>query len=287
MFGNHKLRTSIYCIFTYALSASSLVACGQKNKTYQSPPGYNLNKPFVVKLPSELFEISGMAYYKKDNSLFVESDNKGAVYKIFLNNVKDIRKWKFGQKRNYEDILFHDSVFYVINDDGDITALRFLNDSFVTSECKFPEKGNFEFETLYFDDKLQKMILICKDCETDKKTAVSTYEFDPQTCTYSNSYTIDAGTIVEKDGPKTIKFKPSAAAVNPASGELYILSSVNKLLVVMDSSRKIKESYKLDAAIFNHPEGLTFTPDGSMFISNEGDNLSPATILYFKKTGNR
>ena len=35
--------------------------------------------------------------------------------------------------------------------------------------------------------------------------------------------------------------KPSGAAVNPVTGELYILSSINKLLVVAERNGKIKE----------------------------------------------
>ena len=41
----------------------------------------------------------------------------------------------------------------------------------------FHEK-KVEFETLYFDSSLNKLILVCKDCKEDNKKEVSTFAFD-------------------------------------------------------------------------------------------------------------
>ncbi len=266
----------------YILFSMVFFACDRKTKEYYSPPYYNLNKPYIIKLPSELKEISGIAYYGKDNSLFAESDDKGCLYKIFLNKPADIRKWKFSHKRDYEDIVLHDSAFYILNNNGDIVSLSFLKDSLITHEYSFPENGKYEFESLYYDDKLQKLVLLCKDCEIDKNGTVSAYNFDPQQFTYSSSYTIDARNIIEMTRPLSTRYKPSGASVNPVTGELYILSSINKLLVVAERNGKIKEIYHLDPSLFNHPEGITFTPNGGLFISNEAGKMQPATILFFQ-----
>jgi len=257
-------------------------ACNRADKEYKSPPTYNLNKPYIIKLPAELEEVSGIAYYGKDNSLFAESDEKGCLYKIFINKPTDIRKWKFSHKRNYEDIVLHDSTFYILNNNGDIISLIFLKDSIIPHEYTFPENGKYEFEALYYDDKLQKLVLMCKDCEIDKNNAVSTYSFDPQQFTYSSGFTVDAKNISDVIGPKSTKLKPSAASINPVTGEIYILSSINKLLLIAQRDGVVKEIYHLDPSIFTQPEGITFTPNGGLFISNEGGKTSPATILFYQ-----
>src|ERR1035437_843849 len=282
MFKKYKLSIFRSPIYIYILLTILLFACDRYNKEYRSPPYYNLNKPYVVKLPSELDEVSGIAYYGKDNSLFAESDDKGCLYKIFLNKPTDIRKWKFSHKRDYEDIVLHDSIFYILNNNGDIVSLSFLKDSLIAHEYKFPENGKYEFESLYYDDKLQKLVLMCKDCEIDKNATVSTYTFDLQQFIYSSSYTIDAGNIAEMINPKSTRFKPSGASVNPVTGELYILSSINKLLVVAERNGTVKEIYNLDPSLFNQPEGITFTPNGNLFISNEAGTAEPATILFYQ-----
>jgi len=282
MLKRYKPNISITVLSIYCLLTVVFFACSRKNKEYKSPPYYNLNRPYIIKLPSELDEVSGIAYYGKDNSLFAECDDKGCLYKIFLNKPTDIRKWKFSHKRDYEDIVLHDSTFYVLNNNGDIVSLSFLNDSLVTHDYTFPENGKSEFESLYYSDKLQKLVLMCKDCEIDKSASVSTYAFDLNQFTYSSSNTIDVKNIAEMGALRSTKFKPSGASINPVTGDLYILASVNKLLVIVDSSGSVKEIYNLDPSIFNQPEGITFSPNGSMFISNEAGEAQPATILFYQ-----
>ena len=49
-----------------------------------------------------------------------------------------------------------------------------------------------------------------------------------------------------------MKFKPSAAAINPLTHELFILASVNKMLVVADKNGNIKNVYPLDHQYTNN-----------------------------------
>jgi len=241
-----------------------------------------LNSPYVIKLPSELADISGITYYAKDNSIFAESDEKGGLYKISMNKPTDIKKWKFSHKKDFEDIVLFDSTFYVLNNDGSIMSVKFVNDSMATNKFNFPENGKYEFESLYYDDKLQKLVLICKDCDIDKPGETSAYTFDPRQSTYSSAFTMDTHKVPEMGGPKNTRFKPSGAAINPVTNELYILSSINKLLVVADRNGAVKKLYNLNPQIFHHPEGITFTSSGNMFISNEATELQPPDILYYK-----
>jgi hypothetical protein len=65
-------------------------------------------------------------------------------------------------------------------------------------------------------------------------------------------------------------FKPSGIAVHPLDGEIYIISSVGKLLIILNREGKVQDVKELDPAIFRQPEGICFSPAGDMFISNEG-----------------
>jgi len=267
-----------YLLFVWLIVASSC----NKRATYQSPANYNLNSPYLMKLPTELADISGIAYYAKDNSIFAESDEKGGLYKISMNKPTDIKKWKFSHKKDFEDIVLLDSTFYVLNNDGSVISVKFTDDSMSTNKADFPENGKYEFESLYYDDKLQKLILLCKDCEIDKPGTTSAYAFDTRQSTYTSAFTMDTHTIPNMGGPGNTGLKPSAAAINPVTNELYILSSINKVLVVADRNGAVKKVYNLNPKIFHHPEGITFTSSGNMFISNEGTELDPPNILFYK-----
>ena len=146
---------TFYRHLAYVLSSAILfLACNTK-----SPPGdnsnsrYDLLNPFVIKLPDGLAEISGIVYYPKDTSVFAIEDENGIFYKIYLNKNKEIKKWKFDKKHDYEDLVLKDSIFYVLISNGDIESLQFTGDTISSRKFLFPDasKKTNEFESLYYD----------------------------------------------------------------------------------------------------------------------------------------
>ena len=81
---------------------------------------------------------------------------------------------------------------------------------------------------------------------------------------------------------KKMKFKPSAATINPLTNDLFILSSVNKLLVIAEKNGIVKKAYPLTPSLYQQPEGIAFTSSGDLLISNEADKEGPADILVIK-----
>lgn len=249
----------------------------------ESPLGYQLNKPYVIKLPIELDEISGVTFHQVDTSILAINDERGWLYKIYPNKPGYIKKWKFADGGDFEDMILLDSVFYVLKSNGNILGFKFIStDSLFLNEYSFPAESGNEFEIIYFDPFTKKITLICKDCESDKKKFLSTYSFDPYTLQFSDSsFTVDVKHIAKLINEKSIKFKPSAAAIHPITKELYIVSSVNKLLVVADNTGNAKKVYKLSRTDFKQPEGICFTPSGDMIISNEAADIGVANIMIF------
>ena len=266
----------------------ALFACKTGRKPLQPTDSsmYDLANPVILKLPEGLAEISGIVYYPKDTSVFAIEDEAGILYKISLNKKDQIQKWKFDKKHDFEDLALHDSIFYVLISNGDIESVRFgQGDSIITHTSAFPDasKKSNEFESMYYDDSLKQLVLLCKDCEDDSKKIISAWGYNDSSGIYSPSiFTIDAQAVAEKLGEEKIKLKPSAMAINPATNEFYILCSVNKLLLVTDRQGKFKELYTLDPAIYKQPEGIAFTPVGDMIISNESHETGLANILVIK-----
>ncbi|WP_207511525.1 SdiA-regulated domain-containing protein [Longitalea luteola] len=235
-----------------------------------------------MKLPVELDEISGVAFYSKDTSVFAIGDEFGWLYKIPLTVGKPIRKWKFSSEGDYEDLVMVDKVFYVLQSNGNITAFTFDDhNKILTQQQNFPASGN-EFEILYYNPKIFKLVMLCKDCETDKKKALTAFYFNLLHKQFDDSSSINVTAIANMIGEEKIKFKPSAAAIHPITNELYIVSSVNKLLVITDQKGNVKQTFVLDPALFKQPEGITFTPEGDMIISNEAADRGVANLLFYK-----
>jgi len=261
-----------------------LMSCDSRSKnSYPNPPGYDLSKPVGYTLPGVLNEISGLFYYTKDSSIFAINDEKGWLFKIHLRIPVQVERWKFSDAGDYEDLILADSTFYVLKSKGAVEKFKFFSgDSVSVQSFKLNEGGKNEFETLFYDSTQNKLFLICKNCERDKKKEVSSWAFDPITDSFSTSFPIETAKIKALLNEEEFKFKPSAAAIHPLTGELYIVASVNHALVILNKDHSVKNSYKLDPALFKQPEGMTFTPNGDLIISNESADRGAANILFFK-----
>jgi hypothetical protein len=125
--------------------------------------------------------------------------------------------------------------------------------------------------------------MVCKDCKRDNKDSSTVFALDPKTSTWALApMGINAGEIASLLNKEEIRFKPSAAALHPITGELYMVSAVNKLLVVTSRRGNVKNVYQLDPSLFKQPEGLAFSPRGTLFISNEAADIGVANILVYR-----
>ena len=283
------LNRNLTLILLAFIFAHTLPGCNSNKHSITLPSKeYDLNSPAKLILGDALTEISGISFYPRDSSLFAISDETGYLYKIHLNKRFLTEEWMFDKKRDYEDVVQHDSSFYVLESNGNIETLKFAphGDTVDTRRTIFPgdNKKKNEFESLYYDDEYKGFVMICKDCEDDTYDFTTAWLYDPVADKYTPSiFRIDRNPIAKKIGMEQLKFRPSAAAVNPITKDVWVVSSTNQLIVVMDRKGNMKEVYTLNSVIFNQPEGITFTPWGDLLIANEaGDKYRSATLLIFK-----
>jgi uncharacterized protein YjiK len=270
-------------VFLVILTTGFIFSCSQRKKKIESPEGYNFSAGYRYTLPSVLNEISGLSYYSKDSSVFAIQDEKGFLFKIHFTNPLKIERWKFGNGADYEDVVLLDSSFYVLKSKGSIERLKFgTGDSISIDPFPIPAQGKNEFETLYYDDVLRRLIVICKNCDVDNKDQVTSFGFNPATNAFDTSFAISAEKIKDLAHEDKLRLKPSAAAIHPLTGELFVIASVDKLLVVFNKDHIVKAVYHLDPETFKQSEGMTFTPKGDLLISNESANKGSADILIFK-----
>ena len=263
--------------FVYIISADS-------GKSQNGKNGYNLSAPDEkMEMGKHLHEISGMAYIPGKNLILGENDEKGDIFTLDFKNKNDnIGKIRFGGKGDYEDIVYTDTAIYMLVSSGSIVQVKTSDSSFATQEFILDKEAKSEFETMYLDADGHSLILLCKECSHEKDEIRVAHRFDLNTLTFSAepAYTINIAEIRKILNDEKAEFKPSAAGINPINGKLYIVASVGKLLVIADKVGKVEQVFRLDPALFNQPEGMTFGPNGDLYISNEGGE-GVATILRF------
>ena len=140
-----------------------------------------------------------------------------------------------------------------------------------------------EFETLFYNPVIDRLEMMCKNCEDDKKKTITIFTFNTSTNQFADSPTvINVSSIFKEMNEKPFHIKASGAAIHPFTGDIYVLSSVNKLLVILDKYHQVKSSYPLNPKLFKQPEGITFSENGTLIISNESAKAGPANLLLFR-----
>lgn len=270
-----------YLLIPGLLAICGLLSCGPRaSSIVGTTEGYDLEHPQVMPLPTALNEISGLYFYAKDTSLFAIVDEDGFLYKIFPEHPEKILRWKFAGLGDYEDLEMVNGVFYILRSDGAIYEAN-LDDPLNIRSTVYtaPGKGN-EYESLYFDSSRHMLMLVCKDCEADDKKVVSTLGFDIDSKTFvPGPFRVDALHIAGIVGQHSIKFKPSAATINPFTGRLMLVSAVNSLLVSTDLNGDVQQAYPLPTSLYKQPEGIAIGADRTLYISNEFANEGAANIL--------
>ena len=278
--------------FGFLLLACAIVLqWGCTQQSHGSPEGYELRTPQKRQLAKVLNEVSGLTFNTDSNSLLVISDSKRKVFSINLKTQK-LRDYaeKFSKQEDFEDLVKIGDTVYVLISNGTILAVGpNAKDSTATRAYPFWLEGSNDFEALYYDPAIRGLVMLCKSCAHEKGRGVRTaYRFDLQSRRFDSSelYTISSDSVKAAVKKTDATFKPSAAAIHPVDKRLYILSSAGTLMVIADTKGRVLEAYNLNPDKNPQAEGLTFAPNGTMFISNEG-KYGKATLHIYPYKGQK
>jgi uncharacterized protein YjiK len=270
------------------LASLIFLCCTPKNTTvetrYTLPEGYQLENHSKVKLPDELNEISGVFW--SEDFLWAVDDEHGDLFQIDPKDGSLKNRVKFGKDEDFEDLAIVGDTAWVLRSNGDLYRVtNFLQTNPQTEVFEFPQKGKRDFETLIKKPNEHALMIICKNCEWDKKGESSVFEFDRTTGSFKESpvQTLKFNKVegMESGFPdKKPSLEPSAAAFHPLTGELFILSSAGKWLMVTSPDFSPKSIHALDPELFGQPEGISFDVDGTLYISNEGQNKKPNLLIF-------
>jgi hypothetical protein len=285
----HALK-QICLVYTLTL----LTGCS--NETYTSPDGYDLSKPQLMNLGKVLNEISGLSYNNDNNTLLAVSDSKEKVFEINLERrkLKDYTERVVGTRSDLEDLVKVDSILYLLGSRGVIYKVPLIKhvDTSVVKKFRFSSDEANDFESIYYDASANGIVILCKTCALGEKEGVTyAYRFDLKTETFDENpfYTVNEKDIEKLIKDDKVRFKPSAAAINPINKRLFILSSASNMLVICNIHGQPIEAYHLNPNNFPQAEGIAFAPNGDMYVSNEGKYGGKATLQLFpyQQTGTK
>jgi uncharacterized protein YjiK len=267
---------------------------------------YDLNAPnSTFDLDLSLREISGLTTTPKPDWLAAVQDEKGQLFYINKKTGQVDPSVIFAEDGDFEGIEFVGDTLWVVKSKGRLFKLWNLNKTpydMATFKIESLKKANIE--GLGYDAKNNRLLLAQKGEKTDEAATRSIFAFDlkKQDPSVSKVFELGLGDFkafltdkkekryqhltkdyVENPLAKGVEWGPSGVAIHPQSGNMYILSSVNKVLLIVSAEGKILEMVKLDKNRFPQPEGICFDPDGTMYLSSEAKDAPKAKLFVFKQ----
>lgn len=284
----HKFLLLVISIF--------LLSCVQKGKGEKSEEPKSEKTYTLFSLPQKLQEVSGITFIT-DSLVAAIEDEHGVLYYYDLAKEKIIKEYVFAEDGDYEDIVRVGEDIYIVKSNGTIYQINnFASEHPAVIHYTTPLKGKNDIEGLAYHPKRKSLLLSVKEKNLDKndkdEETKNIYEFSLSSKELNEEplYRIQLKDIEnEFKGDKLLeaskKFlkaignenlnevvKPSAMAYHPVTGNLYVLSAINKIIVVLNPTGKFLKIIKFSGSDFIQPEGLAFNSKAELFISNEGRN---------------
>lgn len=252
---------------------------------------YNLNTPNkTFKLPAALREISGLSLSHDPHKLAAIQDETGYMYFIDKQSGSvDPNPIFFLENGDFESVEIVGDTAYVAKAKDTIILLKGISSGRPTiQQINTSLTKNDNIEGLCYDVKTNSLWLAAKGLQDTGEKVKNVYAFDLKTMQLNPEPVLTlrlekvASFLSHQTDARYDKLKSnlqpyqelqlgfSGIAIHPKTGEIYLLSSVNKAMIVMNRQNTIIDMVKLDKNIHAQPEGICFDNDGKLFISNEG-----------------
>jgi len=239
-------------------------------------------------VPEVLKEISALVYMDQDRFACIQDEDG----KIFIYNTKSGKIEKeipFGDAGDYEGLAIAGQNAFVLRSDGHIFEVQNFNGpkpGVVEHSTHLTAKNNPE--ALCYDSKNNRLLVGIKGNESNSDDYKGIYAFNLSDFKMAEApvFKIDLTNSIFDEyrrKKKGSEIQPSAIAIHPVTGDIYITEATKPKLLILDSSGTIKTLIKLKGSDFNQPEGISFSPDGRMYISNEGSKKEAGNIMEVER----
>lgn len=258
----------------------------EEKAEFKSKPVTSATQVKIIRkwdMPAELKEISALCYMDEHRFLTVQ-DEVGTVFIYNTETEKVEKKIPFTGKGDFEGIALKEKTAYVMRADGRIFEVDLEKPGQGAKELKTSLTAKHDVEGFCYDKDNDRLLLAIKNVEpgggADYK---GIYAFDLKEKTFIEEpvIKIDLNDPAFEGGKKK-SVMPSSITIHPASKDIYITDGPKSKLLIIDRSGKVKNFIALGKD-FTQPEGITFSPGGQLYISNEGTR-EPGNIIELEIT---
>lgn len=266
---------------------------------------YDMTYPYAYfELDEVLNNVSGLAPSLDPKSITCIQNDDGKAYLLDKKTGKISSSVFFITEGQFEGVEMVRDTLFAMKDNGQLYKIWNLNGAHKTvKQVKMNLPRTEMMAGLGYDLQRNRLLITAKG-QKEGEFSKKIYEFDVKTnkCNPIPAYEITLAQFKEfladkkadknyqkiyedfvaKANPKNFDFSPSSIAVNPLDNNIYVLSSLNNVLMVMNPQGKILEINKLKKDMHISPNGLCFDEEGTMYITNEAKDGKPAKLVEYK-----
>lgn len=279
------MNKRIFMIILFSLLTILIMSASFNNSVLNS---YDFSKPDkTLSLSKELKDLSGITLLD-DGTIFASDDKAGIIYEVDMQtgNVKSkIQLGKTKLTEDFEDVTISKKDFYLVTSSGVIYQTKKITAEvaeFDKFETKLSIKNNVT--GLCTNPKENSLLLLCKDEPGyGLKACRAIYSFDLKTKKLENfpKHIIHLSQLKKEFGIN--EFQPTALCLHQKTGNIFILSSKEMLLIELTKTGDIINKYDLNSKYHWKPEGLVITKDDTIIIADKKGTKQAKLSFYYKK----
>ncbi|WP_431134138.1 SdiA-regulated domain-containing protein [Psychroserpens mesophilus] len=247
----------------------------------------NLKESYTIhtiwNLPKQLDEISGLSWLTNYTFACVQ-DEDGIIFIYDTNQNKITNTYPFAHSGDYEGIAIVKNDAFVMRSDGLLYhIINYKSENRTVTEIQTNFSSDNDIESLGFDLDNNRLLTAPKEKDLGNDNYKSIYEISLSNEKLETRPLVKIDLRNDKLKPFQHKnihktLNPSDIAIHPKTKDMYMLEGKRPKLLILDQKGNLKKVYKLDEKQFPQPEGITFSHDGKLYISNEAV-YDAATIM--------
>lgn len=235
-------------------------------------PACGAEAPRGHELAPGLREISGLAA-ASDDSVFAHDDEQAVVYELELTTGRALRRFALGDppaRGDFEGIATAGGRIYLITSGGQILSAPIGADGATVPFARHETGAGAacEIEGLALSPTPGRLLILCKQARGGgrREARLLIYQWALDGSGPAALWRdIDLGGLVG-DG----RLAPSSIEWVASTRQLLVISSADRMLLVLDEAGRVLGHRELAAADHPQPEGAAVTATGALAIADEG-----------------
>jgi len=255
-----------------------------------APPPYALDAPDgTAELPEALTELSDLTAAGGD-ALWAVDDEQGALFRVDAKTGAVLETLPFAAAGDFEAVASAGALVFAARSDGAVFAVDPKTGKAETLASSLPR--DCDVEGLAHDPAGNRLLASCRrpvGSKAERRWPLYALDLATRKVPAAPVLSVSRAAIAElrKRQPASgLKhadddLDPSALAVHPTTGQLWLLSARGHVLVVLSRDGAPLSLTALPPERFPQPEAIAFLPDGTLVIGSEARRGGPARLYRF------